>query len=143
MSGQTCRVTMDQVLAFVAGDTTDAETIEIAEHLGTCQSCCDRAVEFRTVGCCLDEDCADQGLKWDSFESPFGTMIVAATDAGLAWVSWRQTSEDGAVERMEERFPDRAVVQDPDAVAGWRVALQSPTAPAARSEPRIRAASRP
>jgi methylated-DNA-[protein]-cysteine S-methyltransferase len=51
-------------------------------------------------------------------------MYVAATDAGLAWVSWRQSGVDGAVERMEERFPDRSVIHDPDAMAAWRMALQ-------------------
>ena len=124
MSGPECLITTDQVLAFVAGDTTDTETIEIAEHLGTCSACCDQAVEFRTLGVCLDRECATDALRWDSFDSPFGSMYVAATEAGLAWVSWKQPDADAAVARMEERFPDHPVICDPDAVGGWRTELE-------------------
>lgn len=124
MSGESCSFTADQVLAFVAGDASDSETVAMAEHLCECEACCDQAQEFRTLGTCLDGECSDEALRWDSFPSPFGTMFVAATDAGLAWVSWRQADEDAAVARMEERFPEHPVIHDPERLDPWRAQLE-------------------
>lgn len=124
MSDQGCAYTPDEVLAFVAGDTGDTETVAMAEHLAECRSCCDQAIEFRTLETCLDSECSQDGVRWDAFPSPFGRMYLAATHAGLAWVSWRHPDEDAAITRLEERFPERPVIYDPEAVAPLRTQLE-------------------
>jgi len=124
MSAQGCLFSEDQVLAYVAGDVSDEDTVEMALHLADCKACRDQALEFRTIEACLDRVESTTALRWSSFASPFGTMYVAATTRGLAWVSWRQTDADKCVEKLESRFPDHCVIQDPDAVADWTHQLE-------------------
>ena len=74
MSAQGCQFTEDQVLAYVAGDGSEEETLEMALHLADCPACLDQAVEFRTLEACLDGTGSAAALRWSSFDSPFGTM---------------------------------------------------------------------
>lgn len=59
----------------------------------------------------------DGAVRWYRFPTPFGSMYVAATEKGLARVSWEQRDEDAFVAEMEGRYPDRPVVRDPEALA--------------------------
>jgi methylated-DNA-[protein]-cysteine S-methyltransferase len=120
MSVDTCLVTDDQILAYVAGEAPEETATEMAQHLADCRSCCDRAVEFRILEDCLGQVTAAEAVRWTWFDSPFGAMYLAATDEGLAWVSWRQPDEDTLVGVLEERFPGRPVLHDPDGLTGWR-----------------------
>lgn len=113
MTDQSCVCTTERVLAFVCGELSEAEELEVAEHLGDCGPCCDEAAEFRVVGEALTECCQHQVVRWHGFETPFGRMYVAAGDRGLVRVSWQQPSDDALVDQLEERFPGRPVVRDP------------------------------
>ena len=124
MSAQGCLLTEDQVLAYVAGDASDEETLEMALHLADCTECRDQAVGFRALEVYLDGVESEEALRWSSFASPFGTLYVAVTSEGLAWLSWRQPDPDACVEALESCFPGRCVIRDPEAVADWRHQLE-------------------
>jgi methylated-DNA-[protein]-cysteine S-methyltransferase len=118
MSGQeTCSVTEDQILAYVAGELADADELAVAEHLGECAGCCEQAAEFTALETCLPVCCEKEAVRWHHFKTPFGKMYVAATEKGLARVSWQQPGDASFVREMESRFPGRPVVHDPDALA--------------------------
>lgn len=117
MTSESCGYTEDQIVAYVCGDMREGDTVAVAEHLGECVDCRERAAEFTALGGAV-AGCCDEGLiRWHTFETPFGAMYVAATDHGLARISWQQPSHDAFVQQMEERFSDRLVVHDPDALA--------------------------
>lgn len=123
MSAQSCRVTEDQVLSYVAGDMAGTEELEMAEHLADCAACREQAVDYRLLEVCLDHVTQEDAVRWSSFDSPFGTMYVAATEAGLSWVSWRQPDDDALLEVLSKRFPRRPLVRDDAALADWRTQL--------------------
>jgi methylated-DNA-[protein]-cysteine S-methyltransferase len=123
MSAQSCLVTEDQVMAYVAGDVEPETGVELAQHLAECDACREVAVEYRTLTTCFEQVPATGALRWSQVESPFGALYLAATDQGLAWVSWRQPHADAVVAILEERFPDRPVVTDAQALAGWATQL--------------------
>ncbi|MFQ5890587.1 MAG: methylated-DNA--[protein]-cysteine S-methyltransferase [Gemmatimonadota bacterium] len=116
MSGELCECTEDQLLAFVAGDLEVAEELEVAEHLGECEECCEQAADFRALSLALPDCGCDDAIRWHSFETPFGTMYVAATSAGLVRVSWQQPGPDAFAKQLERRFPGRPVIRDPNAL---------------------------
>ncbi len=115
MTSEDCGVSEDQVL--VAGELPEHEAVAVAEHLGTCEPCCEQAAEFTALRCCLPECCAQDVIRWHHFQTPFGKMYVAATEKGLVRVSWQQPGTDAFVREIEWRFPGRPVVRDPEALA--------------------------
>lgn len=116
MTGVSCGYSEDQILAYVSGDSREDEALAVAEHLGECEECREQAAEFTALGAALVDGCADELVRWHAFETPFGTMYVAASDRGLARLSWRQPSPDTFVRELQERFPDSPVVRDTDAL---------------------------
>lgn len=56
----------------------------------------------------------DGAVRWHGFESRFGTTRVAATDRGLARVSWKDEGDGAFVEDLEDGFPGAPVVPDPE-----------------------------
>lgn len=117
MTGESCGCTTERVLAFVCGELADREGLEVAEHLGECGPCRDEAAEFRLLEGALRACCAEEVVRWHAFPTPFGRTYVAATDRGLARVSWGQPDDDAFVGGLEARFPDRPVVRDPRGLA--------------------------
>lgn len=117
MSATTCDYTVDDVLAFVAGDLDPEATLAAAEHVGECRSCRDAATEFRGLRELVPGACSGAVLGWHRFATPFGPMYVAATDRGLARLSWQQPGDDAFVDELEERFSDRVVVRRPEVLA--------------------------
>lgn len=116
MIDEPCTKTEDEVLAYAAGEMAEEEAGEMAEHLGDCPGCRDQAVEFRTLAGAL-ERCCDEAVRWDVFETPFGTTFVAATADGLARVTWRESDPDAFADDLADGWPDRPVVRDPAALA--------------------------
>lgn len=57
---------------------------------------------------------ADRVVRWHCFETRFGGTGVAATDRGLARVTWQEEGDGAFVANLEERFPDAPVVPDPE-----------------------------
>lgn len=53
-------------------------------------------------------------VRWHRFEGPFGATGVAATDRGLARLSWQREGPDAFADELAERFPDAEVVCDPE-----------------------------
>lgn len=117
MTGVSCGYSEDQILAYVSGDSREDEAVAVAEHLGECEECRTQAAEFTALGSALLDGCADDLVRWHAFETSFGTMYLAASDRGLARLSWQQPSPDGFVREMEERFPGCPVVRDSAALA--------------------------
>jgi methylated-DNA-[protein]-cysteine S-methyltransferase len=117
MTSVTCHYTEQDVLAFVAGDLSDAELMTMAVHLGECDGCRERATEFtalhRTLGRCTEADV----VRWDAFETPFGSTYAAVTGAGLARVSWKEPEPAAFVKGLETSFTGRPVVHDRRGVA--------------------------
>lgn len=118
MSAITCEYTEDDVLAFVAGDLDPEQALAAAEHVAGCRSCREDAAGFRALEELVPEGCAGSVVGWHRFPTPFGPMYVAATDRGLARLSWQQPGDDAFVAELEEAFPGRVVVRRPAALAG-------------------------
>ncbi|MBI4512717.1 MAG: methylated-DNA--[protein]-cysteine S-methyltransferase [Gemmatimonadetes bacterium] len=117
MSPETCPIPDERLLAYVAGELEGEDELAIATHLGECQGCCEEAAEFTALRGVISACCADDVVRWHSFRAPFGIMYLAATDDGLARVSWQQPGPDAFVHELEARFPGRLIVRDPDALA--------------------------
>lgn len=117
MTGDGCGYTTEQMLAYVCGELVGRQEVEVAEHLAECSACCDEAVEFRLLGSVLGDCCAGEVVRWHGFPTPFGRMYVAASERGLVKLSWRQPGDDAFVAWLEERFPGRLVVHDPEGLA--------------------------
>lgn len=117
MTEASCGYSTGDILAYVAGDLGEEASAAVAEHLGECEGCREDAVVFTGLADELPGCCAEEVVRWHRFTTPFGTMYVAATDRGLVRVSWQQRSQETFEREMEERFPDRPVVHDPDALA--------------------------
>lgn len=112
MSATECRYTEDDILAYVCGDVRGERGLRLARHLGECTPCLDQAAEFRDLEARLRSCEPADAIRWHRFETPFGVMFAAATDRGLARISWRQPGEDRWVEALRKRFPDRPAVRD-------------------------------
>lgn len=124
MNRRGCGCTEEDVLAFVAGDLEEEAATVVAEHLGTCGGCRDAAAEYRALEAALSECRGSGAVRWDRLEVGSRTFHVAATDAGIARISWHQESDDAFVREMGERFPGRPVVRDPEAVSEVRRQLR-------------------
>lgn len=101
------------VLAFSEGELGGDEGLAVARHLGVCPDCRERAADFRTlqeaVSCLSPAD----AVRWHVFESPAGPAYVAATERGLARLSWTRDHDAGSFRReLEDRFPGRPVIRD-------------------------------
>lgn len=119
MTAETCDCTDDRVLGYVLGELDGEDGLAVAEHLGECGGCRDRAAEFAALDRALEECCRPSPIRWHAFdtETAFGRMYVAATARGLARISWQQADDGAWVRHLEARFPDRPVVRDPTALA--------------------------
>ena len=107
------------MLAYVTGDIEQATEAEMSIHLADCTACRDRAVEYRMLEGCFEQVTPSEAVRWSWIDSPFGTMYLAATDKGLAWVSWRQPDVDAVAGMLEERFNGQPIVTDADALQPW------------------------
>jgi len=116
MTTEPCTRTEDEVLAFVAGDLEGDAALELAQHLAGCPACCEQAAEFAAL---LGELRAtrDLAIRWHAFRTPFGTMHLAATERGLARLSWLEPGPGRFERELARRFPGRPVVRDPAALA--------------------------
>ena len=57
-------------------------------------------------------------IRWGWFDSPFGEMIVAATDRGICGIGFTaEFGRDWAIEDMRKRWPEARFVQDEAALA--------------------------
>lgn len=119
MTAEACTCTEDQVLGWVLGELDREEDVALAEHLGDCPECRDRAAEFAALGRALETCCGDPTIRWHAFETEtaFGRVYVARTSRGLARISWQQADEAAWVRELEARFPDRPLARDPGALA--------------------------
>ena len=57
-------------------------------------------------------------IRWGWFDSPFGEMIVAATDRGICGIGFTaEFGRDWAIEDMRKRWPEARFIQDEAALA--------------------------
>jgi len=114
MTSQPCWVSEQGVLAFVEGDLEPEAELAVARHLAECEECRDQAAEFRALEDAIASGVAAVALRWHAFGTPFGRMYVAAGEGGLVRVSWAPPGDDAWVRELEDRFPDRPVVHEPE-----------------------------
>ena len=112
MTSEPCRVSEEQVLAFVTGDLEQKSSLALALHLGQCRGCRDQATEYTSLLGGLQSCSAEEAVHWHRFETPFGMMSVAATGTGLSRLSWRQADPDAFVRHLESLYPDRPAIHD-------------------------------
>lgn len=112
-----CHYTEEEVLAFVAGDLPDAELMAMAVHIAECEACREQATQFTALHRTLSSCTAEDVVRWDAFETPFGSTYAALTGAGLARVSWRESEPTAFVRGLEASFAGRPVVHDRRGVA--------------------------
>lgn len=118
MTTTACSWTDEDVLAFVADEMEDDRAAAMAEHLGECAGCLDSAVDFVTLGRALGDCCEEGAVRWHRFPVALGRLYVAATDRGLARLTWLRESDEAFVDELRSRFPESPVVRDPEALAG-------------------------
>lgn len=114
MTDRGCGFTEEEVLAFVAGELDDDSATGVAEHLGGCEGCRDAAADYRALETTLSECCEDGLVRWHRFPVAFGRLHLAATDDGIARISWEQEDDDAFVRELAARFPGRPIVRDRD-----------------------------
>lgn len=112
-----CHYTEEDVLAFVAGDLPDAELMAMAVHFGECDACREQATEFTALHRTLESYTVEDVVRWDAFETPFGSTYAAVTGTGLARVSWHEQEPAAFVKDLEASFVGRPVVHDRRGVA--------------------------
>ena len=117
MTSGPCRVSEEQVLAFVTGDMDQDASLALAEHLGECRGCRDQATEYTSLLGGLQSCSAEEAIHWHRFETPFGMMSVAATGTGLARLSWQQPDLDAFVHHLGSLYPDRPAIHDAEGLA--------------------------
>ena len=69
----------EDVLAFILGDLPAPQGGEVAEHLAACPSCLERAAEYRDLDRSAGACRRGPVIRWRGFDSPFGTMRIAAS----------------------------------------------------------------
>jgi len=102
------------VLAWVLGDMDEAEEENVAEHLATCASCLERAAEYRELDASAGVCREGAVIRWRGFRTPFGTVRIAASRAGLIDLSWQLPSDEEFIARLERRYREIPVVCDCD-----------------------------
>jgi methylated-DNA-[protein]-cysteine S-methyltransferase len=117
MTSERCRVSEEQVLAFVTGDMDRNASLALAEHLGECRACRDQATEYTSLLGGLQSCSAEEAVHWHRFETPFGMMNVAATGTGLSRLSWREPDPDAFVRHLGSLYPDRPAIHDAEGLA--------------------------
>lgn len=115
------RVGENRILAMVLGDEDD---IAAAEAVATERPARTAAREYAALKRLLGGQLGVEAVRFDGFRTPFGKMYVAATDKGVAQLSWHARSDDDFASRLEERWPDRPVIRDPAGVAAAREQLE-------------------
>lgn len=112
----------DRILALVLGDEDD---VAAAGALASDHEARARATEYALLSRLLSAQRAEEAVRFDRFATPFGTMYVAATDLGLARVSWQQASDAAFIRDIERRWPDRPAVRDPESLAEARSQMEA------------------
>ncbi|MCA9736732.1 MAG: methylated-DNA--[protein]-cysteine S-methyltransferase [Gemmatimonadetes bacterium] len=112
-----CAVSERELHAFLDGEVSDVEAVDLAEHVAGCTRCRARAVAERRTRSALAALDAEQAVRWHRFRSPFGTLYTARTARGLARVSWQQPDPEAFEAALAQRFPGLPVLRD-------RVALE-------------------
>lgn len=115
------RVGEDRILAMVLGEEDD---VAAAEAAATERAARAAAREYAALKRMLGGQIAVEAVRFDGFRTPFGRMYVAATDKGVARVSWLASSDDDFARQLEDRWADRPVIRDPAAVATAREQLE-------------------
>lgn len=117
MSGNRCTYRDEDVLAWVLGDTQGTGGEALTLHLAECPGCRERAEEYaaldRSAGACRE----GAVIRWRAFDSPFGTMRIAASRTGLVELTWRADGDDAFVADLERRYRGAPVVCDCDQLA--------------------------
>lgn len=104
----------EDVLAWVLGDLDEAEDDAVAQHLATCPGCLNRAADYRTLDAASGACREGAVIRWRGFETPFGTVRIAASRAGLIDLTWQLSSDDEFIARLEGRHRETPVVCDCD-----------------------------
>ncbi len=114
-----CRTYKDEdVLAWVLGDLSGPAEDGLAEHLATCTSCLERAAEYRALDASAGACREGAVIRWRGFETPFGTVRIAASRAGLIDLTWQLSNDDEFIARLEARHRETPVVCDCDELEG-------------------------
>lgn len=123
MTGGCPTYTDDEVLAWVLGDD-QADDSDLARHLAECPACLERAAEYRTLERSASACREGPVIRWRAFESPFGTMRIAASRRGLVALSWQAASDDDFIARLERCHKEAPVVCDCDELENAEDQLQ-------------------
>lgn len=115
MTGK-CEVPEDRLLAFVAGDLSEAQELRIALHLGACARCREKAVSYGLLTRALGGLDGTEAVRWHRFPSPFGPMFTATTAEGISRLSWQAKTPQQFERLIASRLPGTPVVQDADAL---------------------------
>lgn len=102
----------DDLLAWILGDSNAGASEALAEHIAVCRPCRQRAAEYRLLDRCAERLRNDPVIRWRSFDSPFGPMRVAASEAGLVALSWQDETDEVFVGGLERRYRSTPVVCD-------------------------------
>ncbi len=112
MTANRCTYRDEDVLAWVLGDAEGRARDDLTLHLAECPSCREAAEEYlaldHSAGACRE----GAVIRWRAFESPFGTMRIAASRKGLVELTWRAPDDDAFVGALETRFRKAPVVCD-------------------------------
>lgn len=112
-----CTYREEDVLAWILGDPDADAALTLAEHMAACPDCRERAAEYRILHRSGKGLRDGPVIRWRGFDSPFGSMRVAASAAGLVALSWQDESDDAFVAGLEYRYPSTPVVCDTDRLA--------------------------
>ena len=111
-----CDVTDEMLARFLDGETADADTVALAQHMASCDVCQVRAIGDRRWEGALAALDAERVIRWHRFASPLGPMYTARTAKGLSRVSWEQPGPAGFERSLAKRYPTVPVVRDRDAL---------------------------
>lgn len=116
----------DRLLAFVLDEADDLRRAgAVARHLGRCARCRKRATDHRALRSGLESLSRADAVRWDVIEGAHGPAFAAVTDRGLARLSWTHDHDEESFRTgLEERFRDRPVIRDPDALRAVRTELE-------------------
>jgi O-6-methylguanine DNA methyltransferase len=121
MTADRARVGEDRILAMVLGDEDDTAA---AEAVASERAARKAAREYAALERMLGGQIGVEAVRFDGFGTPFGRMWVAATDKGVARVSWHARSDGDFARQLEHRWPDRPVIRDAEGVVAAREQLE-------------------
>jgi len=110
-----CHTYQDEdLVAWVLGDLTGSAGQALTEHLVSCGGCRERAAEYRTLDSSAIACRGGPVIRWRGFDTPFGTMRIAASPKGLVELTWQTPSDDDFILGLEQRYREGPVVCDCD-----------------------------